>query len=75
MQKKYGFAPLGDANSATKQLIFGGNATKFYKIKLKAADNTRMPAFSEAVSLGSEQRACAGGQQALEPCVRLRWRT
>jgi len=21
-----GFAPLGDANSATKQLIFGGNA-------------------------------------------------
>ena len=42
----YGFAPLGDANSATKQLIFGGNATKFYKIRLKAADNTRMPAFS-----------------------------
>src|SRR2546427_693772 len=47
MQKKYGFAPLGDANSATKQLIFAGNATRFYKIKLKAADNTRMPAFSE----------------------------
>ena len=47
MQKKHGFAPLGDANSATKQLIFGGNATKFYKIRLKAADNTRMPAFSE----------------------------
>jgi len=46
MQKKYGFAPLGDANSGTKQLIFGGNATKFYKIRLKAADNTRMPAFS-----------------------------
>ena len=47
MQKKYSFAPLGGANSATKQLIFGGNATKFYKIRLKAADNTRMPAFSE----------------------------
>ena len=47
MQKKYGFAPLGDANSTTKQLIFGGNATKFYKIRLKAADNTRMPAFSD----------------------------
>ena len=27
MQKKYGFAPLGDANSATKQMIFSGNAT------------------------------------------------
>jgi hypothetical protein len=37
LQKKYGFAPLGDANSVTKQLIFAGNATKFYKIKLKAA--------------------------------------
>jgi hypothetical protein len=47
MQKKYGFAPLGDANSATKQLIFAGNATRFYKIKLKAADNTKMPTFSE----------------------------
>ena len=47
MQKKYGFTPLGDANSVTKQLIFAGNATKFYKIKLRAAENTRMPAFSE----------------------------
>jgi hypothetical protein len=47
MRKKYGFALLDDANSATKQLIFGGNATKFYKIRLKAADNTKMPAFSE----------------------------
>ena len=47
MQKKYGFAPLGDANSGTKQLIFSGNATRFYKIKMKAADNTGMPTFSE----------------------------
>src|SRR5438876_109629 len=47
MQKKHGFAPLGDANSATKQLIFGRNATKFYKIRLRAADNARIPAFSE----------------------------
>src|ERR1700745_2787489 len=47
MQKKYGFAPLGDANSATKQLIFAGNATRLYKIKLRAADNTSMRAFSE----------------------------
>src|SRR6202000_924520 len=28
MQKKYGFAPLGDANSATKELICGGNAPR-----------------------------------------------
>ena len=47
MQKKYGFAPLGNANSAAKQLIFAGNATRLYKIRLKAADNTKMPAFSE----------------------------
>jgi hypothetical protein len=40
MQKKYGFAPLGDANSATKQLIFGGNANRFYKIRLKTASQT-----------------------------------
>ena len=43
MPKMYGSAALGDANSATKQLIFAGNATRLYKIKLKAADNTRMP--------------------------------
>jgi predicted TIM-barrel fold metal-dependent hydrolase len=47
MQKKYGFAALGDGNSATKQQIFSGNATRMYKIKLKAAANTPMPAFSE----------------------------
>lgn len=47
MQKKYGFAPLGHANSATKQMIFSGNGTRMYNIKLKAASNTRMPAYSE----------------------------
>jgi predicted TIM-barrel fold metal-dependent hydrolase len=47
MQTKYGFAPLGDANSATKQAIFSGNAMRFYRIKLKAADNSKMPAFSD----------------------------
>jgi predicted TIM-barrel fold metal-dependent hydrolase len=47
LQKKYGFAPLGGANSGVKQLIFGANATRLYKINLKAAENTRMPAYSE----------------------------
>jgi hypothetical protein len=46
MQKKYGFQALGSANSATKQLIFGANAARLYRINLKAAD-TRMPAYSE----------------------------
>ena len=48
MQKKYGFAPLGGADSAIKQLIFGGNAAHMYRINPKAADNVRMPTFSEA---------------------------
>jgi predicted TIM-barrel fold metal-dependent hydrolase len=47
MQKKYRFAALGDANSATKQQIFSGNAARMYNIALKKAENTRMPAFSE----------------------------
>ena len=47
MQKKYGFAALGDANSATKQQIFSGNAARMYNIAVKKAENTRMPALSE----------------------------
>jgi predicted TIM-barrel fold metal-dependent hydrolase len=47
MQKKYGFAALGGPNSATKQLIFGANAARLYRINLKAADNTPLPAYSE----------------------------
>jgi predicted TIM-barrel fold metal-dependent hydrolase len=47
LQKKYGFTPLGGANSGVKQLIFGANATRLYKINLKAAENTRMPAYSK----------------------------
>jgi predicted TIM-barrel fold metal-dependent hydrolase len=47
MQKKYGFRPLGDANSATKQMIFGGNAARLYRLKLRAAENMPMPAYSE----------------------------
>jgi hypothetical protein len=47
MQRKYGFAPLGGANSVVKQLIFGANATRLYRINLKAAQNTEMPAYSE----------------------------
>jgi uncharacterized protein len=47
MRKKYGFAALGDANSMTKQMIFANNALAMYGIKLKAASNTPMPAYSE----------------------------
>jgi predicted TIM-barrel fold metal-dependent hydrolase len=47
MQKKYGFAALGHANSAVKQMMFSGNATRMYNVKLKAASHTPMPAYSE----------------------------
>jgi uncharacterized protein len=47
MRKKYGFAALGGPNSYVKQLIFGGNAARLYGINLKAAENTKMPAYSE----------------------------
>jgi len=47
MQKKYGVAALGDANSMTNQLIFGANAARLYRLNLKAADNAPMPAYSE----------------------------
>jgi len=60
MQKKYGFPAVGGANSATKQLIFGANAARLYRINLKAAD-TRMPAYSEdrLASLKSEYELAA----------------
>jgi uncharacterized protein len=45
MQKKYGFAPLGGADSAVKQMIFGSNAARLYGLKLKAAE-APMPAYS-----------------------------
>ena len=41
MQKKYGFPALGDANSATKQMIFGTNAARLYRLKLRAAEARR----------------------------------
>jgi predicted TIM-barrel fold metal-dependent hydrolase len=47
MQKKYGFPALGGANSATKQMIFGTNSVRLYRINLKAAENRPMPAYSE----------------------------
>ena len=41
MQKKYGFASLGDANGAIKQAIFGLNSARLYRLNLKAADALR----------------------------------
>jgi hypothetical protein len=46
MQKKYGFPALGGANGTVKQMIFGTNAARLYGLKLRAADNTPMPAYS-----------------------------
>jgi predicted TIM-barrel fold metal-dependent hydrolase len=47
MRKKYGFPSLGGPNSGTKQAIFGGNSIRLYGVKLKTAQATPMPEFSE----------------------------
>ena len=72
MQKKYGFAPLGGANSATKQMIFGSNAARLYRLNLKATENKSMPSYSadRLAALKSETRS----QGTLEPALRLRAR-
>ena len=56
MQKKHGFAALGGPNSAVKQMIFGGNAARLYGLRLKAAENAPLPAYSadRLASLRSE---------------------
>jgi uncharacterized protein len=46
MQKKYNFSALGGANSTVKQMIFGTNAARLYRLRLRAADNAPMPAYS-----------------------------
>jgi uncharacterized protein len=46
LQKKHGFAALGAADSATKQMIFGINAARLYGLRLRAAQNAPMPAYS-----------------------------
>ena len=43
MQKKYGFAPLGGADSTVKQMIFGSNAARLYRLSLRAAGTSRCP--------------------------------
>jgi len=46
MQKKYGFTALGGPNSTVKQMIFGTNAARLYGLRLRAADNAPLPAYS-----------------------------
>ena len=47
MQTKYGFPALGAADSAIKQMIFGINAARLYGLRLRAAGNVPLPAYSE----------------------------
>jgi predicted TIM-barrel fold metal-dependent hydrolase len=47
LQKKHGFPALGGADGTTKQMIFGSNAARLYGLKLKAAESTPMPAYSQ----------------------------
>ncbi len=46
MQKKYGFSALGGADSPVKQMIFGTNAARLYRMRLRAAENAPLPVYS-----------------------------
>jgi len=46
MQKKHGFSALGGADSTVKQMIFGTNAARLYRMRLRAAENAPLPAYS-----------------------------
>ena len=72
MQKKHGFAPLGAANSMTKQMIFANNALAMYGIKLKAASNTQDAGLFRGPLRRTQAGAHAGGPGTLEPALRLR---
>jgi hypothetical protein len=40
LQKKYGYAPLGNADGPVKSAIFSGNAARMYDIDVQAATGT-----------------------------------
>ena len=47
MQKKYGFAPLGDARGPVKTAIFGDNNARLYGLnKLRATEELRLDGFA-----------------------------
>ena len=73
MQKKYGFAALGGADGPVKQMIFGGNAARLYRLNLKAAETPPMPAYSED-RLAQTEKEYEFAARALEPALRLRSR-
>ena len=72
MQKKYGFAPLGDANGAIKQAIFGLNSARLYRLNLKAADASPMPRLFRGPIGSIEEGVRVRGERAVEPALRLR---
>ena len=72
MQKKYGFAPLGGANSADQAAIFGGNAARLYRINLKAAENTPDAGLFRGPACDAEERVRVRGEGAVQPALRLR---
>ena len=72
MQKKYGFAPLGDANGAIKQAIFGLNSARLYRLNLKAADASPDAGLFRGPVGSIEEGVRVRGERAVEPALRLR---
>src|SRR5688500_1568216 len=57
MQRKHGFAPLGDANGRVKQMIFGENSARLYKYERRAELQ------GDRVSIARALRARRGGRE------------
>ena len=72
MQKKYGFAALGDANSATKQQIFSGNAARDVQHRAEEGREHQDAGLLRGPLRGAQERVHARGQGTLEPALRLR---
>ena len=74
MQKKYGFAALGDANSATKQQIFSGNAARDVQHPGEEGRQHQDAGLFRGPLRGAQERLRAGRRGTLEPALRLRSR-
>ena len=71
-QKKYGFAPLGGANGAVKQGIFGLNSARLYLPQLEGGRRSPDAGLFRGPAGSIEEGVRLRGEGAVEPALRLR---
>ncbi len=74
MQKKYGFAPLGSANGPVKQMIFGTNAARLYRLNLEGDRKHADAGLFGGPARQAEERVRVRGARADQLALRLRSR-